>query len=188
LENFLNIFRTTWEIDIKAIFEKGLIVYERQLQSILYNQLRVRLTIDYEIYIEPVIYQLDKIKPDMVITKDKRIISIIELKSKPWEYPEFFSDMKKLVRFKKELINNKEIVLGWIPKSVDWFEQDNHENLKLTYSIDKDLQLILAIIAKHDSDIITKELKDYANYIDIKDFKVFLGYIKKDETIEFKMK
>jgi hypothetical protein len=96
--------------------------------------------------------------------------------------------MIKLDRFKKELKANEVIVLGWIPKSVDWYDQDNNEKMKLKFFIDKDLQLILAIISRHDSDIITQELNVYSNHCNVNNFKVFLGYIKNDETIEFKMK
>lgn len=187
MEIFLRTFQTTWEIDIKARFEKGLITYERQLQSILYGQLKARLTNNYEVYIEPVIYQLDKIKPDIVITKGKKIISVMELKCKAWEYPDFFSDIRKLERFKTEIKINQEIVLGWIPKSVDWYNQEKHENLKLSYQIDEELQLIMALISRYDSDVVTKELKDLTS-IDSRYFKMFLGYIDKDESFVFKIK
>jgi hypothetical protein len=188
MDNFIETFKSIWEIDIKSKFAKGLITYERQLQSNLYYQLKSRLSNDYEIFIEPVVYQLDGIKPDMIITKDSRIISIIELKSKPLEYPDFYSDMIKLERFKKELDVNQNIVFGWIPKSVDWYIQDTYDDLKLSYSIDKDLKLIMALILRHDSDIVLKDINDYAHLINIKDFMIFLGYLNTDETVEFKTK
>jgi hypothetical protein len=188
MNDFLKTFQSTWECDIKARFHKGLINYERQLQSILYNQLRVRLTNDFEIYIEPVFYQLEKIKPDMVITKANKIIAIIELKSKPWEYPTFFTDMKKLERFRKEINVDEEIVLGWIPKSADWYEQDKYKDSKLCYKIDQNLLLIMALITRYDSDVVTKEAKDFQPYTDNKNFYIFLGYIDQNKEIVFKRK
>jgi len=188
MENFIKIFKTIWEHDIKSTFEKGIITYERQLQAILYNLLRERLTYDYEIFIEPVIYQLDKIKPDMVITKSKKIIAIIELKCKPWEYPKSRLDINKLLGFKDKIDKNVEIYLGWIPKFIDWNEQNNNITSRLAYGLDEKLQLIIAVIAKHDSEIVSKEIKDFDDYEKIKDFKIFLGYINPDGSIEFKMK
>lgn len=188
MENFLKIFENTWDRDIKSRFEKGIIAYERQLQAILYKILRERLSADYEIFIEPVIYDLQKIKPDMVITKDNKIIAIIELKCKPWEYPKSLLDIKKLRRFKKEIDKNVPITLGWIPKFIDMKEQNNDNTSRLSFFIDEKVLLITAVIAKHDSEIITKKVEDFDKYEEIKDIKIFLGYINPGGKIEFKMK
>jgi hypothetical protein len=188
MKQFLEIFKTVWERDVKSRFEKGLINYERQLQSIVYSLLKSKLNNDYEVFIEPVIFELDKIKPDIIVTKKKKIISIVELKCKPWEYPAFRPDMKKLERFKKEIKVKQKIVLGWIPKFVDWNIQESKNYLKLSYQIDKNLLLIMAIIGKYDSDIISSEVEKFSDYVDIQHYKIFFGYITENKTIEFGMK
>jgi len=183
METFLKIFKSTWELDVKHRFEKGFLTYERQLQAFLYKNLKTRLSCDYEMWIEPVIYlkdyMLDKVKPDIIVTKNANIIAIIELKLGTWSYPSFKDDLDKLFRFKNAAEKTETIILGWIPKSEIWQKQQEIKGCELKYSLDKNVLLILAVIARPDSEAITKEYENITR---------FVGYLKPNEESEFKMK
>ncbi len=153
---FIDTFKKLWQNDIKEHFQNGYITWEHQLQAQLYHLLKIKLTNEYEIWVEPVIYLknygLDKVSPDIIITKGNIIIAALELKVKTWESPLFKGDIEKLERL-KSVPPYEKIELGFIPVTNNWENQRDFEEKKLKFTIDKQLLTIMAIIAKPDSDV-----------------------------------
>jgi len=112
-----------WETKMPIHFTDGILVYERQLQAFLYHYLYESLPEDYTIWIEPLIYKLGKIKPDIVITRGNDIICVIELKFKPWEDSHYKEDIHKLNKFEDLKHDHQTIDLGIKPFSSNWRKQ-----------------------------------------------------------------
>jgi hypothetical protein len=179
MNSFISTFEKLWCIDIKEHFQNGYITWEHQLQAHLYHLLKCNLNSIFKIWIEPVLYiesnGLDKIRPDMVITFDKKIIAIIELKVKAWEYPLFKGDIEKLERL-KSITSEQSIDLGFIPVTNDWNKQKLIEGKNLSFSFDKQWLAIMAIIAKPDSEAFTTHQNE---------IKIFKGFIDNNDKIIF---
>ena len=139
-----------WLNDILKRVRNGLITYERQLQAEIYFNLKSKLPQDYKVWIEPVIYNLDKIKPDIIITNEDRVLSIIELKFKPWEYPDYQYDLNKFLSFESKSNNNLNIDFGYIPISSDWRIQQG-KGTKLSYRLTQDYINCFILFGKKDS-------------------------------------
>ena len=143
-----------WENKISDIFNQGLITYERQLQAEIYYLLKNDLLENYKVWIEPVIYMpdynLDKVKPDIFITKDDLIICIIELKFTPWEFPKYESDIRKLIRFDDASNKLLSLPFGYIPISSDWNKQKHGK--KKEYTLTPDHLNCFMVFGKPDSD------------------------------------
>lgn len=142
-----------WMEDIPKRFSKGLLTYERQLQAEFYYNLKQFLPNDYEVWIEPVIYlveyELNKVKPDIFVTKGDEIVAIIELKFKPWEYPEFHSDIAKLLRFDQISKEKLSFSFGFIPISHIWNIQKGGNTL--SYRLTENHLNVFAVFGKPDS-------------------------------------
>lgn len=172
-----------WKEEIPVRFAKGLITYERQLQSELYNKLKQLLADDYEVWVEPVIYlaeyDLNKVKPDVFITKGDEIVAIIELKFKPWEYPEFHPDIDKLLRFDKISNGNVSLPFGFIPTSHNWKVQKGGKSL--SYRLTNDHLNVFIVFGKPDSDAFTSSnFKKKPN-----NFLLLYGHIKESSEVIF---
>lgn len=176
MKQFIDSLDKIWTIDIKEAFCNGLIPYERQLQAELYHRLKIEITEEYKIWVEPVMYlrdyELDKIKPDLVITKEDLILAVIELKFSPWSYVNTSHDLDK---FKKLLnvFNNAECInISWIPFSENWEVQKTNDAKKLYFQFSKNTKMILCAIAKQDSNGLKK-----SSYSDLPNFRLYKGFI-----------
>jgi hypothetical protein len=103
------ILKDFWITSIQEHYLKGIICSERNLQAEIYHQLRLFFSSDnaIKIWVEPTLsFQKDipgltKTKPDLLITKDNKIICVLELKYKPYGEVDYLFDLKKLYLFSK---------------------------------------------------------------------------------------
>jgi Holliday junction resolvase len=133
---------------------KGELIYERQFQAELYHHLKVQLYPELNSWIEPQMKMPSDNStyiPDIVITDDKCILSIIELKWTPWDRVQYMHDMEKLVEFEKLAKGNQSFALGYIPYSTDWNKQI--EKNILEYKLSTDLLCVYISFSHHDSDV-----------------------------------
>lgn len=179
MNSFINTFEKLWQNDIKEHFQNGYITWEHQLQAHLYYLLKCTLDSKFEIWVEPVLYLksfgLDKVRPDLVITYEDKIIAIIELKVKTWELPLFEGDIEKLKRFNK-VPKVEKIAIWFIPFSNDW-ETQKKKGIKKEFTIDENFLKIFAIIGKPGSEVFTKIYDG---------IKIFKGYVDNKGEIIFK--
>ena len=95
---------------IKERIENGYIYYERQLQAELYHYLIPNLVPKFNIWVEQVIslkeLNVNSISPDMIITLNNEIISIIELKIQVFGKPQYKMDFNKFFNFDQIAKNN----------------------------------------------------------------------------------
>ncbi|MCK9398655.1 MAG: hypothetical protein M0Q51_01505 [Bacteroidales bacterium] len=150
-----------WENKIKDKAIKGFILYERQFQAELYHQLNFMLYPQYNVWIEPHIQKKNKtsIIPDMIITSnddsgENQILTVIELKWKPWEFPPFKEDIKKLIEFNHNELEEMN-PLGAKSVSSNW-EEVKGQN-QLFYSIHPELLKVYVVFGHPGSDAIKPE-------------------------------
>ncbi len=154
-----------WKYNLKEDFLKGKLIYERQLQALLYYYLRANLDAIYNAWIEPTIYftggshsdntkLLEKTKPDIIITEDetRTVQAIIELKFKPWEEASWKEDISKLFSFQEESENKSRLLLGWKPIDSNWQKQKNQE--ELVYSLNPDAVFGFFVGARPDAEAV----------------------------------
>lgn len=184
MEIFIERLNEIWKNNIKHEFVKGNIQYERQFQAYLFYYLRSKLSEEYGFWIEPVLYLnqygLDKAKPDLIVTKSKEIIAIIELKFSPWSFAKTLHDREKFLKFEKAIKNKKEITISWIPYSDNWNKQKNKEDKNLNFHFIPETYKILCVVANKDSEGLKKEY-----YQDITNFRLYFGYIDIDSVQQF---
>lgn len=107
ITNLREKLKDIWTNKISKHYSEGLICSERNLQAEFYYQLRMELDQEENavVWIEPTlsfekqVAGLSKLKPDLLITKDKEIICVIELKYKPYGEVFYEADLKKLFEF-----------------------------------------------------------------------------------------
>ena len=167
-----------WQNVIVKYFNKGLIGYERQLQVYFFLELKEMLP-DYGIWVEPTIFlykeydptrrpTMDGRIPDILITKDKTIEAVIELKCKPWDSVQFDTDLEKLKHFEELASTQKEIPLSWPPISSNWSEQISHSNGELYFEFKRDALLVFAVIAKANTKSVLDLDLDIKNFLHLK--------------------
>ncbi|MEQ8324044.1 MAG: hypothetical protein RIC15_08095 [Vicingaceae bacterium] len=157
-----------WMENIQVEFNAGRIAYERQLQGFLFHYLKLRQDQEgFEVWIEPTWYknadesgEVSKLKfiPDMVISRGKSILAIIELKWKPWEASA--SDVGKLDEMWLDWKNGAGLLLKVIPTDYRWYK--NKEE-KVEYEIDDHCLFVFAVCSQPGSEALTKRperLKD----------------------------
>lgn len=168
------IIKECWNRVIENYFAKGLIAYERQLQGYFFLELKEKLP-EHVIWIEPMIFLHKEYKPtkrptidgripDMVITRDRKIEAVIELKCKPWDSVQYKADLEKLKNFENLGFQNKQIPLSWHPISSNWDKQlaAKEENY---YTFKPDLLLVFAAIAKDGSSVLGDLKHDINNFL-----------------------
>lgn len=170
-----------WTNKLSDKFSKGLLTYERQLQAELYYQLKLQLSDEYEIWIEPVVYLsehgLDKVKPDIFITKGDTIVGIIELKFKPWEHPKYQGDINKLIKFDLASDKNLSLPFGYKPTSSDWKKQISSEMVR--FNLTQDHLNCFIVFGKPDSEAIKPNHRGPKNFIHL------YGYIDDNVGAKF---
>lgn len=134
-----------WENEIRDALERGEVIIEKQLQAEVYHQLRSKLP-KYKIWTAPTLYlkkyDLDRIKPDLVITNDQEILAVIQMKFKPWEFLDYQEDLSLLTGLDK-VGKAKKIKLGMIPFSSIWQEQKTKDANNLNFTMAENLLKVL---------------------------------------------
>ena len=172
-----------WENEIRDALERGEVVIEKQLKAEMYHQLRLKFP-KYKIWTAPTLYlkkyDLDRIKPDLIITNDKMILAVIQLKFKPWEYLEYKEDLKILTGLDK-VGKSKKIKLGMIPFSSIWQEQKTKDENNLNFTMAENLLKVLVTgsrIGCHSLEL-KKEEKPSNNFLHL------FGYIENETSLFF---
>lgn len=87
-----------WTDVVSKEFESTGFMWERHLQAVLYHHLRKTFP-HLGIWIEPVFkVNGSEVKPDLLLTSQKEVVAIIELKFNPWQYIVYQDDLNKLMR------------------------------------------------------------------------------------------
>lgn len=141
----------TGELSIKESFLQQKINTERLLQAEFYRQLKDRLTDPvYNVWVEPVLafrendIELTHKKPDIVITKEKEVVGVIELKFVPWAEADYIEDINKLEKLSRE--GGNKIYLLQNIYSGEW-----HKDEESSFTISSNLLSVFAVIAKKNS-------------------------------------
>jgi hypothetical protein len=106
-EKFAQVFRDIWIEDVKSRYDRGVLNSERALQACIVGGL-VKKAPDLVVLVEPTLYPEAKagreMIPDLWIGErdSGRALAVIELKYVPFAYPEWKSDLEKLVKILRE--------------------------------------------------------------------------------------
>jgi len=136
-----------WEGDIEQEYNNGTLCSERALQSELYRRLRDELPKEYTVWVEPAIRIIIEekkrtIKPDILISKENEIVTVIELKYVPHYYANFIGDLKKLDHIAKQKSDYK-FKLRTYPMTGKY--DDNY------FQFSKGALLVFAVIANNEA-------------------------------------
>lgn len=186
METIKNNLTKTWKGPVKEDFMKGVLIYERQVQAVLYKYLIDWLPKSYEVWVEPVIYlekyNLDKVKTDMVFCHGQKMIGVLELKFKPWEYIPFEGDLEKLSLFHTASQSEPSLALGYVPYSPIW-ENQLSNGKKLSYIIEKNLLKIMVTFGRPESGAFNlNNQKPPSNFFHL------IGYFKSSDEFTFESK
>lgn len=151
-------FIDCWQ-EMKVKYEEGLFCSERHFQAELFHLLysNPEFKKNYKLFIEPIIYdkgdtltsyELKGIIPDMILSKDEKIVAIIELKYVPHGYVSFEKDIKNLSKFYRIKDTKTLFYLLADKKSGDW-------DYEKPFTLDSNLVLIYGLIGNKESYCIT---------------------------------
>ncbi len=172
-----------WENEIRDALERGEVIIEKQLHAEMYHQLRLKFP-KYKIWTAPTLYlkkyDLDRIKPDLVITNDQEILAVIQMKFRPWEFLDYKEDLRILTGLDK-VGKAKKIKLGMVPFSSIWKEQKTKEENNLNFTMAENLLKVLVTGSKigcHSLEL-KKVEKPSSNFLHL------FGYIEGETSLFF---
>jgi hypothetical protein len=175
--------RDIFSNQIKERITLGLIPYERQLQAELHYELRLILPDNYKIWIEPIIYLkeygLDKIRPDLIITENYIIKSIIELKHVINGEPKFKSDIEKLLKF--ELAIEKDDVELSLSSAILNSEEPDVISF-VRHRLDKELLSVFVAFGSENCKAFTEKFEMPKNFLFV------IGYFKKNNELKIEFR
>lgn len=153
------VIQKIWNSVLEGPFQDGMIGFERQLQGYLFYELINHLP-HHKIWLEPMVYltgnRLDGKKPDIIITKGRKIVGVWELKFNPWGYVHFKDDIQKLLEFEKLGNTNETIPLSWPPKKNRMPAQLAIPGGQIEYSVNKSCLMIFGVVAHPYSEALLK--------------------------------
>ena len=168
---------------IKNQIASGNISYERQLQAELFNCLRSNLFPEFNIWVEHII-KLEpfnfKIYPDLILTRNNDIVSIIELKFLIFGNPNIEKDMEKFQKLKKFPKDN--LVLF---ENIELNNPNQDSHIVNQYRLIENFLSILIVFGKENCDAFKlNDIEKPSNFLQ------FSGYFNKDHNlkIEYKMR
>lgn len=172
-----------WDNEIRDALGRGEVILEQQLRAEIYHQLRLKFS-KYKIWITPTLYlkkyDLDRIKPDLVVSNEKEILAIIQLNFKPWDFLNYKEDLRILTGMDK-VGKSKRIKLGMIPFSSIWQEQKNKDENNLNFTMADDLLKVLVTGSRagcHSLEL-KKDEKPSQNFLHL------FGYIENETSLFF---
>lgn len=172
-----------WDNEIREALGRGEVVLEQQLKAEMYHQLRLKFP-KLKIWIAPTFYfkkyDLDRIKPDIVISDEKQILAIIQLKFKPWEFLDYKEDLRILTGMDK-VGKSKKIKLGTIPFSSIWQEQKTKVENNLNFTLADDLLKVMITGSRAGCHSIELKNVEKPN----KNFLHLFGYIENETSLFF---
>lgn len=154
---------------VEFIYSSGAICSERHLQAELFHILQndVLFTNSFQVFIEPSICaykdndkytDMHGLIPDMIITRETKIVGIVELKYNPLGYVQFQKDLSTFSAFFEQKGGEVEIYLRTDPVNGDFRYDPDH-----TFKLAEDLLLIYGIIGNADSHAITNAENIWTN-------------------------
>ncbi len=183
MEEIKKIIIRIWENEIRDALERGEVIIEKQFHAEMYHQLRSKFP-KLKIWTAPTLYlkkyDLDRIKPDLIISNDKEILAVIQMKFKPWEFLDYKDDLSMLTRLDK-VGKSKKIKLGMIPFSSIWQEQKTKDENNLNFTMAENLLKILVTCSRvgcHSLDL-KKEAKPSESFLHL------FGYIENERSLFF---
>ncbi|MDG1436078.1 MAG: hypothetical protein P8L89_05630 [Polaribacter sp.] len=172
-----------WDNEIRDALGRGEVILEQQLRAEIYHQLRLKFS-KFKIWITPTLYlkkyDLDRIKPDLVVSNEKEILAIIQLNFKPWDFLNYKEDLRILTGMDK-VGKSKRIKLGMIPFSSIWQEQKNKDENNLNFTMADDLLKVLVTGSRagcHSLEL-KKDEKPSQNFLHL------FGYIENETSLFF---
>ena len=152
---------------IEPIYKQGNVCSERHLQAEIFNilQQNKQFKNEYQIFIEPSIYS-DKndfeslsiigIIPDILITRQNKIICIFEIKYKPNGYVPYEKDFINFSKFNELRGTDFPIYLEVNPINGDW-------NYQRPFTVDNEILFAYGVIANEYADVLTKATEIWEN-------------------------
>lgn len=172
-----------WENEIREGLEQGDINLTSQLQAEFYHQLRLKMP-KLKIWVEPIMYlkkyDLDKVKPSLVLTKGTEIVAIIEMKFKPWSFVDYKEELRKLAAF-GTVGKAKKIRLAVKPISSNWKEQQAVEDKQFNFTMANDFLKVFISGSKQGCNSINLK-KDVGNTTN---FLHLYGYVEGEDKTWF---
>lgn len=170
-----NTLKHIWLNDIPIVFNKGLLVYERQLQALLFHFLKLNLIEDkYEIWVEPVIDLsvdgLTNVIPDIVIVHNNLVVALIEIKFTPWQYTNI-RDINKLILLQDFSARGLKFPLGHPTTTSKWVR----DKVRM---VDFNPNYISCFIVFSKNDKIAFDI----NHDKLRNFFHLIGYINDDSN------
>lgn len=145
---------------IEFIYKQGRICSERHLQAEMFHVLRQHAVFEtgmYQIFIEPYIDKnnatdnektfVSIVIPDMVFTKEDKIVGIMEVKYTPHYFPKFEKDFISFSEFYKKRRSDFAVKLEVNWQTGNWGEKQ--------FRIDENVLLIYCVIANWESHIVS---------------------------------
>ncbi len=126
-------------------------------------------------------YELDKVKPDIIITEGDYIVAIIELKFSPWGFPKYKNDIEKLNRL-RNVNPNKLIQLGIKPFSSNWNVQKAQSNF-LEFRLLSNFLGVFAVVGHPEANALNLDGK-----LKIDRLLHLIGFIKNKNEVFFGQK
>lgn len=151
-------FKSIWA-EIEQVYNSGTICSERHLQAELYHLVKGILRVqDYQLFIEPKINtnsttsDIHGLIPDMLVTRGKEIVAVIEIKYVPHGYAEYEKDFATFNKFQANA-GKKDVRIDLLtdPYTGSWKDSENP-----TFTIANDLELLFIVIANKYSYCIDK--------------------------------
>lgn len=175
-----------WTKEIHPMFNKGFVIYERQVQALFFHHL-CRYQPLIHTWVEPVIYKSDssrlKIIPDLVFTGEGKILGVAEIKFKPWEFFSSKKDIQKLQNFESFKDENGRIQLGMKPVSSNWNKQ-KVDGKKLDYELPSDFLRIFISFEKSNGNSFNIR-QDYPDKL--RNFLHLKGGMEKTGEVKFEV-
>ena len=173
--------KNIWMTWVESSYLEGRITTERGLQSNLYAHI-LREEPDWKVYVEPGFYPPDgmtaQYKPDLVICDSRNILAIIEIKFVPHHYPQYISDLDKMIDISSN-VNYREIFLD--------INQKTGKDAGNKHVITRETNFVFMVIGQDDAAACDpKCITDYLSRKALENpFWLFYGKIKPDNAPVF---
>lgn len=156
----VEIISNIWNNQIKDYYMSGSISTERNLQAELYHQMRVNRGLqNYQIWVEPTFYFENKDLamnhkiPDLIITNQNKIESVIEIRYKPYGDVLYTDVIEKL--FRLSILKGSHIIpLKTKPETGNWLTRPEEK-----YIFSENCIFIFAVVARDNYSIALEQSK-----------------------------
>lgn len=149
----IELLSNIWRNEIANEYLAGRITTERSLQAALYRFVRNQSP-STDVFVEPIMmyYENDgpRLRPDLVLAESDQISIVCELKFVPHWYPEYESDLDKLVLMANDDIGNL-YKLRMAPRT-GYFDDNSH------HCITTNTWYTLMVVGQADADAVKRDI------------------------------